>query len=179
MWVKSPFTMPSQPRITTVMPMPMMNMSPPMVGVPCLVMCQVGPISLMLCPALSLISSGISSLPATAVMTKQITQDKMTGRIILFFPLSAPSGAFFVVLSQEGPHDLPLVHGNRFIADLLISFVAFAAQDDDIARCGPAHGQGNGAPAVRLYYIFILRPGNTRQNIPDDGHRLLGAGVVA
>ena len=70
--------MPFQPKATTVMPMPMMNISPPMVGVPCLVMCQVGPTSLMLWPALSLISSGISSLPATAVMAKHSTQAKIT-----------------------------------------------------------------------------------------------------
>ena len=56
----------------------MMNISPPIVGVPCLVMCQVGPISLMLCPALSFTSSGIKSFPATAVMAKQITQAKIT-----------------------------------------------------------------------------------------------------
>ena len=49
-----------------------------MVGVPCLVMCQVGPISLMLRPALSFTSSGIKSFPATAVMAKQITQAKIT-----------------------------------------------------------------------------------------------------
>ena len=35
------------------LPMPMMNMRPPMVVVPCLFMCQVGPISLILCPAFS------------------------------------------------------------------------------------------------------------------------------
>lgn len=32
-----------------------------MVGVPCLFMCQVGPISLMLCPAFSFTSAGISA----------------------------------------------------------------------------------------------------------------------
>ena len=48
----------------------MMNIRPPMVGVPCLAMCQAGPISLMDWPAFSRTSAGISSLPAMAVMRK-------------------------------------------------------------------------------------------------------------
>ena len=55
------------------LPMPMMNMRPPMVGVPCLFMCQVGPISLMLCPAFSFTSAGISSFPAMSVSIRLIT----------------------------------------------------------------------------------------------------------
>ena len=65
----------------------MMNISPPMVGVPCFVMCHVGPISLMDWPAFSFTSAGISSLPAMAVMTKLTT----TGSTISINPIIACS----------------------------------------------------------------------------------------
>ena len=45
-----------------------------MVGVPCLVMCQVGPISLMDCPAFIRRSTGIRARPANAVTRKAATQ---------------------------------------------------------------------------------------------------------
>ena len=50
--------------------MPRMNMSPPMVGVPCLDMCQVGPSSLMDWPAFIRRSTGIKIFPAMADTTK-------------------------------------------------------------------------------------------------------------
>ena len=50
--------------------MAMMNMSPPMVGVPCLAICQVGPSSLMDWPAFSRLRAGMRILPRTAVRTK-------------------------------------------------------------------------------------------------------------
>jgi len=52
-----------------------------MVGVPCLVMCQVGPISLMDWPAFSRTSAGISSLPAMTVMTKLTATGSTISRI--------------------------------------------------------------------------------------------------
>ena len=75
------------PSTRMVMPMPMMNIRPPMVGVPCLVMCHEGPISLMACPAFSRRSAGISSLPTTAVMAKHTT----AGSTISIIPITACS----------------------------------------------------------------------------------------
>ena len=52
------------------MKIPAMNMMPPMVGVPCLAMCQTGPISLMDCPAFRACSQGIRNLPIRAEAAK-------------------------------------------------------------------------------------------------------------
>ena len=57
--------------------MAMMNMMPPMVGVPCLDMCQVGPSVRMAWPAFSRCSSGISSWPAMAATPKAIIKLRM------------------------------------------------------------------------------------------------------
>ena len=46
---------------------PMMNISPPIVGVPSLYLCQVGPISLMVCPYLIFLSHGIIQYPRIVV----------------------------------------------------------------------------------------------------------------
>ena len=47
-----------------------MNINPPMVGVPCLDMCQVGPSSRMDCPAFSRRSTGIRICPAITATPK-------------------------------------------------------------------------------------------------------------
>ena len=52
----------------------MMNISPPMVGVPCFDMCQVGPISLMDCPAFMRRSRGMSPFPPRAAAAKATTK---------------------------------------------------------------------------------------------------------
>ena len=43
-----------------------MNIRPPIVGVPCFVMCHEGPISLIICPAFILRRNGTIKSPATA-----------------------------------------------------------------------------------------------------------------
>ena len=50
-----------------------MNMMPPMVGVPCFVMCQTGPSSRMAWPALALRSAGMMYRPDTTVTASDIT----------------------------------------------------------------------------------------------------------
>src|SRR5699024_7802670 len=62
---------------------PRMNMSPPMVGVPCLDICQVGPISLMDCPAFIRRRKGIRAFPARAVTTKAA---RKAAAILIFEP---------------------------------------------------------------------------------------------
>ncbi len=57
--------MPTVKQMITQAPM---NMSPPIVGVPSLDMCHVGPSRLMLCPALMLRSHGTRKNPMIAVM---------------------------------------------------------------------------------------------------------------
>ena len=54
----------------TTMATAAINISPPMVGVPCLDMCQVGPSSLMAWPAFHRRRAGTKYLPSTALMTK-------------------------------------------------------------------------------------------------------------
>ena len=66
----------------------------------------------------------------------------------------------FVVVSQQGLHDLPLVHGEHSAADLLIGFVSLAAKDDDVARSGLFHGQRDGRPSIRFYYTLFPRGGS-------------------
>ena len=53
--------------------MPRMNMMPPMVGVPCLFLCHLGPTSRMVWPNFSLCSSGMSHRPSRAVTAKDST----------------------------------------------------------------------------------------------------------
>ena len=55
-----------------------------MVGVPCLFLCHLGPISRMVWPNFSLCSSGMSQRPSRAVMAKEATVT-VTNRI-LFIP---------------------------------------------------------------------------------------------
>ena len=50
-----------------------MNIRPPMVGVPCLDMCQVGPSSLMDCPAFHRRKAGTRNFPKMALMAKPST----------------------------------------------------------------------------------------------------------
>ena len=66
--------MPFQPQTRIDTRMPRMNISPPIVGVPDLPACQVGPSSRMLCPALSLRSSESRKRPVTSVMRKLTMQ---------------------------------------------------------------------------------------------------------
>ena len=58
-----------QPAATTQRIAAAMNMMPPIVGVPALELCQLGPISRMDCPALRARSVGMSSLPKTSEST--------------------------------------------------------------------------------------------------------------
>ena len=56
------------------MAMPKMNMSPPMVGVPCLFLCQLGPTSRMVWPNFSLCRKGMIHFPSSAVTAKAMTE---------------------------------------------------------------------------------------------------------
>ncbi len=47
-----------------------MNITPPIVGVPCLFLCHLGPTSLIVWPNFSLCKSGISQKPSAAVIPK-------------------------------------------------------------------------------------------------------------
>ena len=51
-------------------PMATMNISPPMVGVPALELCQVGPSCRISCPAFSFRSSASTNLPRIMVSTQ-------------------------------------------------------------------------------------------------------------
>ena len=68
--VQSPRAASARFRTRAVTTVAAMNMMPPMVGVPCLDMCQVGPSSLMDWPAFSRRSMGMRNLPRTALMAK-------------------------------------------------------------------------------------------------------------
>ena len=63
-WVQSPLFMPRHPK-GMMSSSPAMKMRPPMVGVPDLLLCQVGPISRMDCPALRARRAGIKSFPTS------------------------------------------------------------------------------------------------------------------
>ena len=58
------------------MVMAAMNMIPPIVGVPCLDMCQDGPISLIDCPAFNARRAGTRNQPITAVSARAIIPDQ-------------------------------------------------------------------------------------------------------
>ena len=78
-----------------------------MVGVPCLVMCHVGPISLMDWPAFSRTSAGISSLPAAAVRIKLTTAGSTISMIPImlrsFPPGKGPRRLFLSVNASGSP----------------------------------------------------------------------------
>ncbi|MCI6488352.1 MAG: hypothetical protein MSA25_09940 [Clostridiales bacterium] len=59
MWTKLPFIMLGKPMVRQTKVTPRMNITPPMVGVPLLAICQVGPSFLISCPAFCLRSQGI------------------------------------------------------------------------------------------------------------------------
>ena len=85
-WLCSPFCRSSHPAVSTAIPMPRMNISPPMVGVPCLERCQVGPSSRMDWPAFSRRSTGIRICPAMAVTPNA------TIKLRMYVILSKPPG---------------------------------------------------------------------------------------
>ena len=71
--VRSPARMTDALRTSTTIMVAAMNIRPPMVGVPCFDMCQVGPSSLMDCPAFSRRRAGMIPLPKMALITKPRT----------------------------------------------------------------------------------------------------------
>ena len=70
-------------------PEPMMNIMPPMVGVPAFPACQEGPSFRISCPAWSLRSSAMTNFPSTRVSTKLSPQASSSVTIIVF-PLPRP-----------------------------------------------------------------------------------------
>ena len=68
-----PWAMSRQPKASTAAAAATMNMIPPMVGVPSLFLCQLGPISLMDCPACSARRMGMSTHPTSTEITKAVS----------------------------------------------------------------------------------------------------------
>ena len=86
---KRPAIKSGQPSAATATAAAMMNISPPMVGVPCLFLCQLGPTSRMVWPNFSLCRKGIIHFPKAAVMAKAITEtNKYSMVLITSYPLS-------------------------------------------------------------------------------------------
>ena len=83
------------------------------------------------------------------------------------------------LLFQVVRHDDPLIHGVVDVVDLLIVLVTLAGQDDDVAALGVIHGVVDGLHTVGNGHVGRVGVPHARQNVVDDGLRLLGAGVVA
>src|SRR5699024_489598 len=73
--------------------MPRIKQNPPMVGVPCFLLCQVGPLSRMVCPKCRRCSSGISTQPDSAVIENAPTAAATSPRPAIALPASAPPAA--------------------------------------------------------------------------------------
>ena len=69
-WAKSPASICCQPQAKVTMPLPRIKAMPPMVGVPALELCQVGPSCRISCPAFSFRSSASTNLPRIMVSTQ-------------------------------------------------------------------------------------------------------------
>ena len=86
----SPFAMQEKPTVRQTTASAIMNISPPIVGVPVLLMCHVGPSSRIDCPALILRRYGTKTAPAALDMQNPTTSAKISFQVILFpraFPL--------------------------------------------------------------------------------------------
>ena len=57
----------------TAIIIPIMNIMPPIVGMPCFFLCHLGPISRIVCPYLSFLNIGITIFPESAVATNAIS----------------------------------------------------------------------------------------------------------
>ena len=64
--------------------MPIINMIPPIVGVPCLFLCQVGPTSLIVWPNFSLCRNGIAHFPISAVTPNAIAAASAAHNPLIF-----------------------------------------------------------------------------------------------
>ena len=73
-----------QPTVRQTIVVARMNINPPIVGVPALRWCQVGPSSRMLCPALIFRRNGTSHAPMSAARTKARMKDKISVQVICF-----------------------------------------------------------------------------------------------
>ena len=76
-WLQFPAKISSRPATSAAAAMAMINMTPPMVGVPCLAMCQVGPSERMDCPAFSRRSRGMRICPTMAATPKAMIKLRM------------------------------------------------------------------------------------------------------
>ena len=63
--------------------MPIINIRPPIFGVPCFFLCQAGPISKIVCPNLSLCSHGIITKPSPPVIANASTALTATAAVTL------------------------------------------------------------------------------------------------
>ena len=76
-----------QPNATVQISEARMNIIPPIVGVPALLLCHFGPISRMDCPALRARSIGMAILPKSTVRTNaQTAASKISMRLLLRIP---------------------------------------------------------------------------------------------
>ena len=73
---------------------------------------------------------------------------------------------------------LPLVQMEFFMSDLLVRLVSLAGQDDDVPGLGVVHGPADGLAAVFNDGGWRLILGDAHENLVDDGHGILGAGIV-
>ncbi len=64
------------------------------------------------------------------------------------------------------------------VVDLLVGLMALAAQNDHITLLRVVHGPMNGLNPVSYHHIGRAAALQPRQDVGDDGLRVLGAGVV-
>ncbi len=137
----------------------MMNISPPMVGVPCLDMCQVGPSSLMDWPAFSRRGRGSAACLRWPVTTRH---HHAATRIVDFHHFLSYLPSSF----SGDARSAPFIYRDFFGKGRAIflssrgrlvprrspgSLVALARQYDHVARPALGQGQANGRPAVGLH----------------------------
>ena len=88
MWDRSPASIPGQPTARIATAMPMMNMRPPMVGVPALVACHLGPTSRISWPAFSRRRAGKITFQPSSPVTAKLSTHAMIISMTVTLPLS-------------------------------------------------------------------------------------------
>ena len=166
-------------------PAPRMNMMPPMVGVPALDLCHVGPSSRISWPAFRLRSSGMRNLPMSSVSTK-LTAAAIKESVIYPSPSPSPgtAPALWYVPDSSGspaadpPPDVPpypIVHAAPPTADRRISrgppevnpadFKGLPAANrltPDARRSLPRQVLRHDLPFVHVVLLVVHAPQNLR-----------------
>ena len=81
-------------------------------------------------------------------------------------------------LHQDIPDQIPFIHGMFHAFDLLVVFVPFSRQYDDIAGLSVFDGISDGFLAVADLHIFSIRLRHTGLDIIDNILRLLKPGII-